>query len=219
MPVVRDDPLEPDPGFAALYAKLADATDLWPWLELARGVSTPVLYLGIGAGRLAVPLHDAGIAIVGVDSHPGMLAELRRRLPSLELVESRIETLELGRSFELVMAPSNILFLVERLRGAARHLAPQGSLAVELTNPHWLRAGAGNGVRVLDMDGNTARLDVDYRLADGSTVTQRAEIALVWPEEVEGWLAVAGGLRLERMFGQREEDLASSPSFYVIARR
>lgn len=217
--MVRDDPLDPDPAFAELYAGLPDATDLWPWLELARDASTPVLYLGIGAGRLAVPLHAAGISLIGVDSHPGMLAHLRRRLPSIELVRSRIETMELERRFSLVMAPSNILYLVERLRGAARHLADDGALVIELSNPHWLRAGAGQGVRVLAMDGNQARLDVDYRLPDGAEVTQRAEVALVWPEEVESWLASGAGLNLERMFGQREAELAQSPTFFVIARR
>jgi trans-aconitate methyltransferase len=219
MTVVRDDPLNPDPAFAGLYARLPDVTDLWPWLELAQAATPPVLYLGIGAGRIAVPLRNAGIELVGVDSHPGMLARLRERLPAMELIESRVEFLKLARAFDLVIAPSNILFLVERLRAAARHLSSDGVLAIELTNPHWLRAGAGDGVRVLSLDGNQARLDVDYQLADGSIVTQRADIALVWPEEVESWLAVGAGLRLQRLFGQRDAELVESPSFYVVAGR
>jgi trans-aconitate methyltransferase len=219
MTVVYDDPLHPDPGFADLYAKLPDATDLWPWLDLAREAASPVLYLGIGAGRVAVPLHDAGIEMVGVDSHPAMLARLRQRLPDLRTVESRIETLMLEQRFRLVIAPSNILYLVERLRAAARHLDEDGSLAIELANPHWLRAGAGSGVRVRDLDGNQARLDIDYRLSDGSIVTQRAEVALVWPEEVENWLKTGAGLTLQRMFGHPEAELTRSPSFFVVAGR
>jgi hypothetical protein len=178
-----------------------------------------VLYLGIGAGRIAVPLASAGIQLVGVDSHPGMLARLRQRLPDIELVQGRIEDLALGREFQLVIAPSNILFLVRRLRAAAGHLSVGGTLAFELTNPHWLRAGAGSDVRLLSLDGNEARIDVDYRLPDGSVVTQRAELSLVWPEEVEGWLAHGAGLRLLRMFGARETGLEASPSFYVVAAR
>jgi hypothetical protein len=219
MTVVRDDPIHPDPAFADLYARLPDATDLWPWLDLAREAKPPVLYLGVGAGRLAVPLQAAGIELIGVDSHPGMLALLRRRSASLELIESRIEALDLTRRFDLVMAPSNIVFTIERLRRAAAHLSDEGALAIELTNPHWLRAGGGNGVRVLDCDGNQATLDVEYRLPDGSSVTQRAEVALIWPEEIENWLAVGAGLELQRMFGQRDAELQSSPSFYVIAGR
>ena len=219
MSVVRDDPIRPDPGFAELYANLPDATDLWPWLELARAATPPVLYLGIGAGRLAVPLATAGIPLVGVDSHPGMLERLRQRLPNTELIRSRIEDLDLGRRFSLVMVPSNLLETVARLRHAAAHVAPAGLLAAELTNPHWLRAGASAGVRVQSFDGNGARFEVDYTLPDGRTVTQRAEITLVWPEEVETWLAAGAGLRLRRMFGLKEAELTSSPSFYVVAER
>jgi len=216
---VRDDPSNPDEGFAELYAQLPDATDLWPWLELAQAAMPPVLYLGVGTGRLAVPLHAAGIDLVGVDSHPGMLERLRRRLPEMELIQSRIEALDLGRQYQLVLVPSNILYLVERLRSAAKHVGPDGSLAFELTNPHWLRAGASGGVRVQSFDGNGARFEVDYKLSDGRTVTQEAEIALVWPEEIESWLATGAGLKLRRMFGRPGAELLASPSFYVVAGR
>jgi len=218
MASVRDDPSNPDAGFAELYAQLPDATDLWPWLELAQGATPPVLYLGIGSGRIAVPLSAAGIELVGVDSHPGMLERLRGRLPRTELIESRIEDLGLGRRFDLVIAPSNILYLVERLRRAADHLADGGALAFELANPHWLRSGGGDGVRVRAFDGNGARLEVDYRLPNGRTITQHAEVAIVWPEEMDNWLTAAG-LRLQRMLGQPDAELRDSPSFYVVASR
>jgi len=216
--VVRDDPSRPDPGFAELYAQLPDATDLWPWLELAQGATPPVLYLGIGSGRIGVPLSAAGIELVGVDSHPGMLDRLRERLPRTELIQSRIEDLALDLRFDLVMAPSNILYLVERLRRAADHLGDAGALAFELANPHWLRAGGGDGVRVRAFDGNGARLEVDYQLPDGRTITQHAEVAIVWPEEMENWLAAAG-LRLQRMFARPDAELVDSPSFYVLAQK
>jgi SAM-dependent methyltransferase len=219
MTMVRDDPSNPDEGFARLYGQLPDATDLWPWLELAQGVTPPVLYLGIGTGRLAVPLHTAGIELVGVDSHPGMLERLRRRLPDAPLTQSRIEDLNLGRDFDLVIVPSNILCLVDRLRAAAKHVAAGGSLAFELTNPHWLRSGASGGVRVQSFDGDGARFQVDYKLPDGRTVTQQAEISLVWPEEVDRWLATGAGLKLRRMFGRPDAELMASPSFYVVAGR
>ncbi len=217
MSIVRDDPSIPDEGFAELYAQLPDATDLWPWLELAQAAAPPVLYLGIGTGRLAVPLHAAGIELVGIDSHPGMLARLRRRLPGTELIQSRIEALNLGRQFDLVLVPSNILCFVDRLRSAGNHVAAGGSLAFELTNPYWLQAGASGGVRVLSLDGNGARFEVDYKLPDGRTITQQAEIPLVWPEEVENWLATAAGLKLGRMFARPDAELVDSPSFFVVA--
>lgn len=216
MSIVRDDPSVPDEGFAELYTQLPDATDLSPWLELAQAAAPPVLYLGIGTGRLAVPLHAAGIELVGVDSHPGMLSRARRRLPDTELVHSRIEDLELGRRFSLVIVPSNILDTVERLRRAAAHVADDGLLAAELTNPHWLQAGAGKGVRVTAFDGNQARLEVEYELPGGQRYIQKGDVHLVWPDEVERWLA-SSGLTLRRMFAHDQGDLISSPTFFLVA--
>ncbi|MDQ6883022.1 MAG: class I SAM-dependent methyltransferase [Candidatus Dormibacteraeota bacterium] len=213
---VRDDSVEPDPGFAELYARLPDAVDLEPWLAFARAAAPPVLYLGIGAGRLAVPLHLAGVQLIGVDAHPGMLAHLATRLPGTELIQSRLEDLQLQRRFDLVIVPSNILYTVARLRGAAVHVAAGGRLAFELANPHWVRAGGGAGVRVPRFDGNEARLEIDYEVA-GLTYTQVADISLVWPEEVDRWLSSAG-MDLERMFGQGNGDLTSSSTYYVVAR-
>ena len=161
-------------------------------------------------------MASAGVQFVGVDAHPGMLEHLARRLPGTELIRAPIEGLRLQRDFDLVMVPSNILFTIDRLRGAVNHVSSRGRLAFELANPHWLRAGAGDGVRVRRLDGNEARLEIDYVLPD-RTYTQVADISLVWPEEVDRWLE-AGGLSLERMFGTPDLDLGSSPTYYVVAR-
>jgi len=213
MTSVRDDPHHPDPGFADLYASLPDATDLEPWLSLARVARPPVLYLGAGAGRLAVPLVQAGIELVLVDAHPGMLEHLRRRLPQAETHLALVEELDLGRRFDLVMVPSNILDQLPKLQGAARQLAPEGRLVLELSNPHWLAAGGSPKFRVLEMDRRQARIEVDY---PGGAI-QEGELELVWPEEVEEWLAGAG-LELVRLFGQPEAEVAESSTFYIVAR-
>jgi trans-aconitate methyltransferase len=214
MSPVRDDPRHPDPGFAELYGRLPDASDLEPWLSLAHGARAPVLYVGAGAGRLAVPLARAGIELVLVDAHPGMVAHLRRRLPEAEVHQALIEELDLARRFELVMIPSGIGEDARVLEGELRHLAPGGELALELTNPHWLAAGADPRFRVLDLNAHRAQIVVEY---PGGTI-QEAEIALIWPELVEEWLAQAG-LGLVRMFGHPDTELEESPTFYVVAVR
>jgi hypothetical protein len=211
--LVRDDPRAPDRGFADLYASLPDATGLEPWLSWSRRAAPPVLYLGVGAGRLAVPLARAGVELVAVDAHPAMLARVRSRLPGAKLVQALIEEMDLGRRFDLVIAPSNILTTSALLEGAARHSSRW--VAFELMNPHWLAAGAGGGgtVHVRRMDERSAEIEVDY--AGGWR--QLAEVPLICPETVEGMLQAAG-LRLEVMKGSREEGgLDQSPSYVVLA--
>ena len=208
-----DDPQHPDPGLAELYAGLPDADELEPWLGWCERAEGEVLYLGVGAGRLAVPLAAHGVLLVGVDSHPGMLERLAARAPRIERHQARIENLDLGRAFELVIAPSNILVDEARLDRAARHLAPHGRLGFELMNPHWLAGGGGGSVRVLSFQPERCRLEVDYP----GGYTHRAELPLVWPGEIEDFLA-GSGLRLVVMRGSAE-DLESSPTFTVLARR
>src|SRR5215831_4842841 len=202
---VRDDPHDPDPGFAEMYASFPDATRLEPWLAWCRAADGPVLYLGIGAGRLAVPLAASGVPLVGVDAHPAMLERLRGRLPAAELVLGRIEDLDLGRRFPLVIGPSSVLGHPDCLAAAARHSSDR--VALELMNPHWLRSGEHPSVRVLAATGERAEVEVEY---PGGWV-HHAAVPLCWPEDVEALLEAAG-LELERMCGQdADAGLTESP--------
>jgi SAM-dependent methyltransferase len=49
------------------------------YLERARKTGGPVLELGVGTGRIAVPIAAEGIEVIGVDSSEGMLAVARER--------------------------------------------------------------------------------------------------------------------------------------------
>src|SRR5262252_9555120 len=210
--MVRDDPQHPDPGYAELYASFPDATELEPWLGWCREAAGPVLYLGVGAGRLAVPLAAGGVELVGVDAHPGMLERLRTRLPDVELVRARIEELDLGRRFPLVMGPSSVLEDPVRLAAAARHSSRR--VALELMNPHWLLESEHPRVRVLAATDVGAEIEVDYP----GRWTHRATVRLSWPERIESLLGTAG-LTLELMRGRDPDaELNESPTYVVLAR-
>ena len=53
---------------------LEDPGDLDLYLALAARTGGPILELGVGTGRLAVPLAAAGYEVTGVDLDPAMLA-------------------------------------------------------------------------------------------------------------------------------------------------
>jgi SAM-dependent methyltransferase len=179
-----------------------------------------VLYLGIGAGRLAVPLRRAGIELVGVDAHPGMLEQLARRAPEIEAHRALIASLELGREFDFVIGPSSILSSDANLAAAARHLRPGGRVGMELMNPHWLTKTAHEGVRLHpERDGSTT-MEVDYRLPDGSTVVQVVESWEPGPAPEESAQRLRRfGLDLLWMGPRPDATLADSPTYYVLAGR
>ncbi len=208
---VRDDPFHPDPGFADLYGALPYVEDPFSWLDWCRAASPPVLYLGIGAGRIAVPLQRAGIQLVGVDAHPGMLAHLHQRAPEIPTHQSLIADLELKQRFDLVIGPSSILMDDDNMAAATRHLQPRGRVGMELMNPHWLASDRHDGVRM-----NATQMEVDYRLPDGSVVVQVVDDLIErWPEATDERLD-RFGLRLVWM-GSREDELMESPTYFVLA--
>jgi len=72
-------------GFADVYDDwYADVTDVGATVERVAALAGPggsVLELGVGTGRLAVPLAQAGLRVTGIDSSPAMLARLAERDP------------------------------------------------------------------------------------------------------------------------------------------
>ena len=66
--------------------------DIGFYVEEALASGGPVLELGVGTGRIAVPTAAAGIAVVGVDASQGMLEVARERAVAAgvsELVDLR----------------------------------------------------------------------------------------------------------------------------------
>lgn len=104
--------------------------------ELASG--GPVLELGVGTGRVAVPLAERGLEVVGVDISPEMLAKLREKSSAVTAVEADMTTVTLNREFALAYVAFNSVFVLETqedqvrlFRNAAAHLRPGGRFALE----------------------------------------------------------------------------------------
>ena len=99
----------------------------------AYGPST-VLDAGCGTGRVAIELARHGIEVVGADVDASMLATARERAPDLEWVEADLTTLDLGRTFELVVMAGNVPLFTPAgtqpalVAGVARHVRPGGHL-------------------------------------------------------------------------------------------
>jgi len=53
--------------------------DVGFYVEEARKAGGPVVELGVGTGRIAIPTAAAGVRVIGVDSSPGMLDVCRER--------------------------------------------------------------------------------------------------------------------------------------------
>ncbi len=110
--------------------------------ELAAG--GPALELGVGTGRVAIPLMDSGVPVHGVDLSPAMLRRLREKVAEtrLPVTLGDMSSLRVPGTFSLVYIVFNTLSnLLSReaqlacFNNAARHLAPGGHFVVELWIP------------------------------------------------------------------------------------
>ncbi|HEX7094822.1 MAG TPA: class I SAM-dependent methyltransferase [Acidimicrobiales bacterium] len=106
-----------------------------------------VLELGVGTGRLALPLARRGLTVVGIDASAEMLTRLRAKDP-----EGRVCTVlgdmaavgehDIGGPVSVVFAAFNTFFnlttreaQVACLRGCVTHLTPGGVVAIEAFVP------------------------------------------------------------------------------------
>ena len=143
--------------YAAYYdwenAQTVGRRDIAFWQRLAAMAKSPVLELGCGTGRVALPLAKSGVTVIGVDRSDSMLARARERVrrsrnkKRVQLVRADIRHLPFpDRSFPLVMAPYGILqsLLVEKdlmatLQAVSRVLSRGGTFGLELVAdlPAW----------------------------------------------------------------------------------
>jgi SAM-dependent methyltransferase len=111
-------------------AQTVQRRDVAFWRRLAAAAGGPVLELGCGTGRIAVPVAKDGTPLTGVDRSGPMLQRARRRVQRaglgarLRLVRADIRHLPFrNRRFALVMAPYGILQSLVRERDLAATLA------------------------------------------------------------------------------------------------
>ena len=144
--------------YSAFYdwenARTIGRRDVPFWRALATRVAAPVLELGCGTGRIAVPLGRAGLPVVGLDRSVPMLARARQRVrrgrlqKTVRLVRGDIRVLPFPTAspFGLVMAPYGMLqsLLRERdltatLQAVARVLRPGALFGIDLVAdlPNW----------------------------------------------------------------------------------
>jgi ubiquinone/menaquinone biosynthesis C-methylase UbiE len=135
-------------------ARTLQRRDVAFWQRLAAAQTGPVLELGCGTGRIAIPVARTGTRIIGIDRSEEMLARARRRMTRarlagrLSLVRGDIRSLPFGSRtrFSAVLAAYGILQsltrerdLVRTFESVARVLRRGGLFAIDVVPdlPKW----------------------------------------------------------------------------------
>ncbi len=146
--------------------------------RLADGGS--VLELGVGTGRLALPLAARGLEVTGLDASAAMLDVLRSKpgADSIDLIEADMADPPLdGRYFSIAFAAFNTFFNLTDteaqeacLAGVARSLRPGGRVAIEgFIPPREGMPEGGMSVREITVD--CAVLTISQHDVEGQVIT------------------------------------------------
>jgi SAM-dependent methyltransferase len=129
----------------------------------------PALELGIGTGRIALPLQDAGVRVHGIDASAAMVERMRAKPGGndVQVTIGDFSDFSLDTRFPLIYVPFNTFFAlltqddqVTCFRAVARHLAPGGAFAIEAFVPDLTRFDRGQRVSAVRVDPDSVSLDV-----------------------------------------------------------
>jgi SAM-dependent methyltransferase len=214
------------------YANVTDVDATVGRVLALAGEGGRVLELGVGTGRLALPMVRAGLAVTGIDSSASMLSKLAE-IDHDGSVDARLGDMVddmpefRGTSgFGVVLAAYNTFFnLLDAdrqqrcFRAVAERLLPGGRFVVEAYVPdRSIAAGSDVTVRSMTTDRvvlSVSQQDPDAQCASGQFVefTEAGGVrlrpwAIRWatPAELDG-MAQRAGLRLE----SRWADMAGGP--------
>jgi SAM-dependent methyltransferase len=208
------------------YDRIARLYDPWSasvvedvsfYLEHARRSGGPVVELGVGTGRIAIPLAADGIRVIGIDSSEGMLAVARERAAlagvELELRYGDLRDPPVEGPVPLVLAPFRSLLHMETeadrlvaVRAVHRLLEPHGRFVFDVFNPgredivdthgRWLEREPGIFERA-DWNERTRTLILRVR-GEGT----ESELSLAWISVPE-WRELLGaeGFVVEGLYG------------------
>ena len=150
-------------SFADVYdAWYTDVSDVAATVARARELSADgrVLELGVGTGRLALPMSGAGLDVVGIDASVEMLDALRAKegASRVHAVFGDMAELPFAPAFSLVLVAFNTLFNLvghDRIETCfaevARVLLPRGAFVVEAFVPPLPGEASDDGVSVREI--------------------------------------------------------------------
>lgn len=198
----------------------------------------PVLELGIGTGRLALPLASRGVDVHGVDASPAMVARLRAkpggdRIPVFVGDFADLSTV-IDRRYALAFLAYNSLFELGSqddqarcFEGVAGSLVDRGVFVVEAIAPDL--SHPADAVTAVSAGEDMVRLQVTShdpvaQVVTGQTVTLTDAGVELWPWSIRyatvsevDLMARAAGLRLRERFGGWAGEAFDEASFRHVS--
>jgi len=197
--------------------------------------SGAALELGIGTGRIAIPLHRRGVPVHGIDLSPDMVAELRAKpgADEIDVTVGDFATTAVKGSFTLAFLLRNTIMnlttqeeQVACFRNVAAQLEPGGCFVIEVGVPELRRLPPGETIHAFTVTPTHLgfeEYDVatqiayshHYWMIDGKVETLSAPFRHVWPSELDLMAQLAGMTLRERWSGWAREPFTSESRQHI----
>ena len=193
--------------------------------------SGDALELGIGTGRIALPLSERGVRVRGIDLSEDMVARLASKpgAGAIEVTIGDFATTKVEGSFALAYLVFNTItnlttqdLQVACFENVARHLKPGGCFVIECYIPELRRLPPGETIHPFDV--TTTHLGFEeydfatqiayshhYWLEGGTLETFSAPFRYVWPSELD-LMARLVGMTLKERWSTWSRDAFTSES-------
>jgi SAM-dependent methyltransferase len=193
------------------------------------------LELGIGTGRIALPLAQRGVAVHGIDLSSAMVARLRAKPggEDIPVVIGDFATARAEGTFSLAYLVFNTIgnlttqdAQVACFANAAAHLRAGGHFVIETGVPQLQRLPPGETVRPFALTpthlgfdeydvANQGLISHHHELVDGAWQAHSVPFRYVWPAELDLMARLAGMTLVERWSGWRREPFTSESTDHV----
>jgi SAM-dependent methyltransferase len=218
-------------------AAMFDPAVVDPVVDFLAGLAGdgPVLELGIGTGRIALPLAERGVEVHGIDLSEAAVAELRDT-PGGDRIGVSVadfSTTRVEGSFTLAYLVFNTIMNVTTqagqvacFRNVAASLEPGGRFLIEVMVPELRRLPRGERFVVFNF--GEAHWGVDeydvvrqglvshhFTLVDGSIERSSGPFRYVWPAELDLMAELAGMRLRERWAGWKREPFTAESRRHV----
>jgi SAM-dependent methyltransferase len=219
-----------------LYESMFDVEGAVDFIASVAG-GGPALELGIGTGRIAIPLARRGVDVRGVDSSETMVARLRAKAPDVEIPVAMGDfgEVDLGGPFSAVFVVFNTFFAlltqdaqIDTFRRVEAALAPNGVFVIEAFVPDQTRWDRHQRVSVDRMSMDEVRLEISRHDPVGQRVDAQAvkishegirfspvSMRYAWPSELDVMARVAGLGLQERWANWRRDPFTSDSHTHI----
>jgi SAM-dependent methyltransferase len=193
----------------------------------------PALELGVGTGRIALPLQAAGVPVHGIDASTAMVEQLRAKPGGgdIEVTIGDFRDFSLATRSSLVYVVFNTFFgllsqddQVTCFRAVAKHLRPGGVFVMEAFVPDLARFDRGQRVSAISVDPDSVSLEVSQidpvgQFTDSQHVVIREDGISLYPVKIRfahvselDLMARLAGLRLRERWADWDRASFSSDS-------